>query len=67
MGGRDFGREFWGKILESRVGRKHTAVSAAKAAFSCVNIPRMLTKDKKSHFFRLLGNLTIILHKIVRL
>lgn len=50
MGGRDFGREFWGKILESRVGRKHTAVSAAKAAFSCVNIPRMLTKDKKSRF-----------------
>ena len=45
---------FWGKILESRgekmesrVGRKHTAVSAAKAAFFCVNIPRMLSMVKR--------------------
>lgn len=49
-GGMDFG---WGKVgvkgekLESRVGRKHTAVSAAKAAFSRVNIPLMLSLVKK--------------------
>ena len=42
----DFG---WGRVgvegkkLESRVGRKHTAVSAAKAAFFRVNIPPMLS------------------------
>lgn len=49
-GGMDFG---WGKVgvegkkMESRVGRKHTAVSAAKAAFFCVNIPLMLSMVKK--------------------
>lgn len=42
-GGMDFG---WGK-MESRVGRKHTAVSAAKAAFSRVNMPPILTMVKK--------------------
>ena len=38
-----------GKKLESRVGRKHTAVSAAKAAFSCVNTPPLCYLWIKNH------------------
>lgn len=46
--GESWSRE--GKKMESRVGRKHTAVSAEKAAFPRVNTPPILTMVKKSHF-----------------